>query len=249
MDNQSINLTQIFSIMKKHLTLITCLSVIGATIFGCLTVWAIAPKYESSSLILVNRKQDTDANAQYAQVQTDLQMVNTYKDIISQGIILDTASKNLIKDGFPTNINLANAITITNNENSQVLKITAKANSPYLAKDIVNEVISVFQTKITHIMSNARNVSIISKGTVERKPVSPNLKLNVLIGLVIGLFLGILFAFFKELTDRTVKSEDFLTDTLGIPLMGTISDMKDKQMQFGKVRPSKVISRRSRTVN
>jgi capsular polysaccharide biosynthesis protein len=163
-------------------------------------------------------------------------MINTYKDIITQPVILDQAAKDLHKSGqfSGTAADLAESLTISNNQNSQVVKVTAQATSPYVARDIANAVTHVFQSKITKIMANAKNVSIISQAKLNKGKVSPRPMLNLAVGLLAGLVIGILLAFIRELTDTTVKAPEFITDTLNLPLLGSISDMDERNMQFGR---------------
>lgn len=232
MDDEVINLGQIFNILRKHLLMILTLTCIGGVIAAAATYFILEPKYESSSLILVNRK-ESSANAQLQQVQTDLQMINTYKDIITKPVILDQAQKNLEKANYVVG-DLQDMITLTNNQNSQVVSVNAKASDPYLARAIVNEVVTVFKSKLTTIMNNAKNVSVISKGTLNKKPVSPRNMINIAIGFIVGAVLGTLLAFIRELTDKTVKDTTFITETLGMPLLGTITNMERNEMKMGQ---------------
>lgn len=63
--------------------------------------------------------------------------------------------------------------------------------------------------------------------------VSPRKSINILIGLFAGLTIGILFAFLRDLTDRTVKNTEFITDMLDLPLLGTITDVVPQNMKLG----------------
>lgn len=235
MQDAEVNFRQIFTTLTKHWFLITISLVVGVLVAAGVTFFVMTPQYESSALILVNQKQNTDTNLQYNQVQTDLQMINTYKDIITKPVILNPVTKTLKAQGLyeGNSDELGKMISLSNNTNSQVVNVTAKADDPYEARAIANEVTSVFQKKITGIMSNAKNVSIISRASLEKDPVSPRTKLNLLIGAFLGLVVGIMLAFIRELTDKTVKQPDFITDTLGLPLLGTITDIKQNDMKFG----------------
>lgn len=82
-------------------------------------------------------------------------------------------------------------------------------------------------------MTNAKNVSIISRGMLNTNAVSPHKSINILIGLFVGLTIGILFTFLRELTDRTVKNTEFITNTLDLPLLGTITDIDPKNIKLG----------------
>ena len=58
--------------------------------------FVISPKYSSSAQILVNQKNGrNDPNAAYAAQQANMQLVTTYKDIITSHVILQDASDRL----------------------------------------------------------------------------------------------------------------------------------------------------------
>lgn len=234
MNDEVISLGQVLSILRKHLIMLIAMTCIGGVFAAAITYLIMQPKYESTAMILVNREQTTQAG-QYNDLQTDLQMINTYKDILTKDIVLKTVHANLIKQGVVVgSVNqLANEVTVTNNLNSQVMSVTVKADDPYTARSIVNETVKVFRDKITSIMTNAKNVSIISRGTLNEEAVSPRKNINILIGLLVGWVIGILLAFLRELTDRTVKNTEFITDVLGLPLLGTISDIEPHNMKLG----------------
>lgn len=247
MDDEFTSLGQIFSVIRKHVMAIIMAMCAGGVLAAAVTYLLMQPKYESTAMVLVNRKQ-TVAGQQYTDLQTDLQMINTYKDIITKDVVLRPVRENLLKKGVVVGSTdqLANAISVTNNQNSQVMSVTAKADDPYTARSIVNETAEVFRTKITTIMTNAKNVSIISRGTLNKTAVSPRKKVNIAIGLLAGLVLGVLFAFLRELTDRTVKDSAFITDTLELPLLGTITDIDSSSIKLGTkgLRPTTGRSRR-----
>lgn len=126
---QTINIEQIFGILRKYRRLIILSTVIFTLLAGILTFFVITPQYSASTEVLVNRKQSTDANAQYNQVQTDVQMINTYKDLITKPVIMDSVTKK-INDGKTnklSNDEIADMLSITNNQNSQVFSVTAKS--------------------------------------------------------------------------------------------------------------------------
>jgi polysaccharide biosynthesis transport protein len=60
----------------------------------------------------------------------------------------------------------------------------------------------------------------------ENKPVSPNIPLNLGLGLVGGLGLGLAFAFFVAFIDDRVKSSFDIEGVVGLPLIGIIPQIK-----------------------
>ena len=248
MEDDVISLGQVFNTLRKHILMIIIFSFGGLLVSAGVTYFVMTPKYDSSALILVNQKDNANIANQYNAVQTDLQMINTYKDIITEPVILDQAAKDLHKSGRfnGTADDLKAALTISNNQNSQVVNVTARATSPYVARDIANAVTKVFKKKVTKIMSNAKNVSIISPAKLQTDAVSPRKAINLAIGLLAGLVIGILIAFIRELTDKTVKAPDFITDTLGLPLLGTVYNIESHDLKFGQTRSAHNLTRRNR---
>ncbi|AWZ42004.1 chain-length determining protein [Latilactobacillus sakei] len=243
---QTINIEQIFGILRKYRRLIILSTVIFTLLAGILTFFVITPQYSASTEVLVNRKQSTDANAQYNQVQTDVQMINTYKDLITKPVIMDSVTKK-INDGKTnklSNDEIADMLSITNNQNSQVFSVTAKADNAYTAADIANMTATTFQKKVPKIMSGTDNVSIISEAKPNLVPVSPKNGLNLLIGFILGLIIGITIAFIRELMDKTIKDESFLTEELGLTSLGVINNIAPKDLIKKAIMRTSTLSRR-----
>ncbi len=93
--NKQIDLSQLWNVFKRSFVAMIILGILGmaATYFGAKTF--IAPKYESDTSLLVNRKQDNDPNMQLNAQQADIQIINTYKDIITRPVVLQTVAKDL----------------------------------------------------------------------------------------------------------------------------------------------------------
>ncbi len=65
-------------------------------------------------------------------------------------------------------------------------------------------------------------VEIVDKAQVVLKPVKPNKPLNIALGVIIGLVVGVGLAFFIEYLDTSVKTIDDVERSLGAPVLGVI---------------------------
>ena len=218
---------EILGILRKRKNVIIWTTVICAVLTLFISLFVITPKYSSSTDILVNRKMDSNqiVNAPQAQIQADVQMISTYKDIITSPTILNTVSQKLAEDGYNVSANqLKKEIKISNQQNSQVFTVSVKTDNPRLAAETANTIANVFKTKVKKIMS-INNVSILSRADANTKPVSPKIGLNTLLSIVIGIILGLVFAFIFDVLDRTVTDESFITENLGLNDLGIISEI------------------------
>lgn len=87
---------------------------------------------------------------------------------------------------------------------------------------------------------SVNNVTIISRADTPKTASFPNKKLFTLAGALLGLILSFAYALIQELTDTTVKSDDFLTDELGLTNMGAVGHihMKADQDGIGNAQPA-----------
>jgi succinoglycan biosynthesis transport protein ExoP len=71
-------------------------------------------------------------------------------------------------------------------------------------------------------LPKVRMVSIMDRAIVQNKAVRPNKPLNIVLGVIFGLVVGVGLAFFIEYLDTSVKTIDDVERTLGAPVLGVI---------------------------
>ena len=76
------------------------------------------------------------------------------------------------------------------------------------------------------------NIAIIDTAYVPTSPVKPSKKLDLAIGIVLGIFLGLIIIFIVEYADRTLKEENEIERiTDGIPIVGRIPKVDVKNVE------------------
>lgn len=257
-ENQ-LDLNQLLRICRQHVWLFVIWTIALGVLGFVVAEFAVIPKYTASTQILVNQKHSSSDQA-YNNQQADIQIINTYKDIITNQVILSKASKQLenpvkvirpaqkavyrenaygrrvlVRSAKPavvkqtgnksyhvTTNQLKKAISVETQQNSQVFTLNVKTANAAESAAIANTVASVFKQQIKHIMS-VNNVTIVSKASVPSSPSFPNKKLFALAGAVIGLIGSFAYVVIKELTDTTIKSDDYLSDELGLVNLGAVN--------------------------
>ena len=238
---ETISLQELFQTIKKRIVLILSLTILATLIAGVVSFFFITPIYQSSTQLLVNQEKSDSPIYNVGEIQTNLQLINTYNVIIKSPVILDIVRQDLALETLTTEA-LNSKITVSSVGESQVLTITAQDPDQFVARDIANTTASVFQSKIEKIM-NIDNVHILSQATATEMqvPIKPNKMLNMAIALVVGLMLGVGLAFLLEYLDTTIKTEQQIEKLLNIPVIGSISSMErnemDKLDKFQQSRP------------
>jgi len=235
---ETINLRDLFQVLRKRLWLIALIAIIAATISAVISFFVLTPVYQTSTQILVNQAKSEQQLYNAGAVQTNVQLISTYNDIIKSPAILDTVIEKLKLDGSAKS--LSGQIQVTSAENSQVALITVQDTNAKRATEIANTTASVFQQKVPKIMNmNIDNVSILSKADLaaSKSPVKPQPVLNIAIALVVGLMVGIGLSFLLEYLDNTVKTEQDIENILELPVMGVITNIKDVPKATNVQRP------------
>ncbi|WP_137602037.1 YveK family protein [Paucilactobacillus nenjiangensis] len=287
MDNM-LDIRRLFSIFRKHLTLII-LSMVGCAVvaFG-IAEFVVTPQYTSTTQILVNQKSDSsDTTTAYANQQADVQMISTYKDIITNQVILKAVKNDLANPttivtpaqkakyktdsygdkelvsaakpavtknagkGYSVTVGeLQDAISISNQQNSQVFALSVKTDDPDKSAAIANGVAKEFKSKIKDIME-VNNVTIVSKAVANSQKTSPKTIIFIAVGVIIGFILSVGYALLVELTNTSVRNDEFLQE-LGLANLGKVNrinmDAKIRSANnSARIRENKTTGHRSRS--
>ncbi|PTI30511.1 capsule biosynthesis protein CapA [Mammaliicoccus vitulinus] len=217
---ETIDLSKLFAILKKNMKYLIILPIVFLVLSMVMTFLFMTPKYSSSTQVLVNQK-ETDSQMMPQQVQSDLQLVNTYSEIIKSPRILDKVSKNL--KGKYSSKEIEGMLTVSNQAESQILNIAVENESREAAGKVANEIAYVFSKDVNKIM-NVDNVSILSKADHNGNKVSPQPLINALVGVFLGLIVALIIIFLKEILDKRIKTEEDVEELLDLPVLGTIQD-------------------------
>ncbi|MDX8289026.1 YveK family protein [Metabacillus indicus] len=240
---ETISLKELFQTLKKRLSLIIIITAIAAATSGLISFFVLTPIYQSSTQILVNQAKSDQQSFNPGEVQTNLQLINTYNVIIKSPAILDKVVQQLDLDMSSSQLN--SNVTVASEQNSQVVTISVQDEKPEQAAQIANTIATVFQNDIAKIM-NVNNVSILSKADLgtDPSPIQPKPLMNIAIAIVIGLMAGVGLAFLLEYLDNTIKTEEDIEKHLGLPVLGAITriDM-EQEMQNQKNVQTNVASR------
>ena len=185
------------------------------------TLFLMKPQYQANTQVLVNQK-EKNSELMAQEVQSNIQLVNTYSEIIKSPRILDEVAK---KENQYTSSDIKNMLVVNTQANSQILNINIKNNSKQGAEKVANDIANVFSKKMPSIM-NVDNVSVLSKANGTATKVSPKLYVNIVIGLVIGLLLALGIIILNELLDKRIRNEEDVKSELDIPVLGSIPKIK-----------------------
>ncbi|MEB6548877.1 Wzz/FepE/Etk N-terminal domain-containing protein [Heyndrickxia sporothermodurans] len=244
---ETISLKELMQTLRKRIGLITVIAIIAVIISGVVSYFVLTPIYQTSTQLLVNQKKGEENPYNTNQVQTNLQLINTYNVIIKSPAILDKVVDELNLKMTAAELN--EKVTVASEKDSQVVNVSVQDEDPYKAAKIANKIANVFKTNIASIM-NVDNVSILTKAEVGEKisPIKPKPVLNIAIALVVGLMVGVGIAFLLEYLDNTIKTEQDIEKILEIPVLGVITSIEEHDEVNARQRAGNKVRVRGETV-
>ncbi|MBC1400715.1 capsular biosynthesis protein [Listeria booriae] len=222
------SMKDIITILKKSWLWIVSFAIGGLVTASLVVYFLMTPMFAMNAQVIVSQMETSqNAVSQNAEVQANLQLVNTYRVLITSPRVLDQVSKEM--DGAYTSAELAEKITVSTEQDSQVINITAQDKNADTAAEISNQAALAFQ-KITPKVMKVDNINILSvaQPTKATTPVSPKPGLIALVGLFGGMLLGIIIAFMRNLLSNKFKEEKDI-ETLGVPMLGAIGKLPEYQ--------------------
>lgn len=119
---------------------------------------------------------------------------------------------------------LSQAVSVTTTTSSQVFSLSATAETPEKAQAIANAVAKEFKKQIPSIM-DVNNVTIVAEASKGAKSF-PKVKMITAVGVLAGLLISLLIIIIKDLSDTTVRSDDFMEKELGLINLGEVASIK-----------------------
>ncbi|WP_432540657.1 YveK family protein [Lactiplantibacillus argentoratensis] len=170
-------------LFRQYWRVLLILTILGGVIATVVTLWVIQPKYQANVQILVNRKHSSAA-AELTGQQADVQMITTYKELITNSVVLKPARQALseeadIRRSLET---LKQAVSVTSTANSQVFSIVIRDQNAKASAIIANQIAATFKDRVQHIIK-VNNVTIVAPAETPDTPVAPKKAINILIGL------------------------------------------------------------------
>ncbi|PWV93821.1 capsular polysaccharide biosynthesis protein [Paenibacillus cellulosilyticus] len=231
-------LKQYMRVIRKRLLLISSIVVIVSALVGVKGFMFTQDVYQSTAKLIVSQSFKVNGTEimDWSNVQTNLLLISSYKEIIYSSAIL-----NKVVTEFPelneTPANIASKLVISSANDSQVMNISAVDTTYKHAAEIVNAVSKVFKEEIPKIMK-VDNVTILSEADSNAiaSPINSSPIVSVLLAFIVSLMLAVGLVFLLDYLDDTIKSEEDVNSVLDLPMLSYISRISRSELKTRKSR-------------
>ncbi|WP_442544877.1 polysaccharide biosynthesis tyrosine autokinase [Arthrobacter sp. KN11-1C] len=213
-------------ILRRSWILIASATLVGILIGGAASVLA-KPVYTADTQLFV-AIQGSGSIQELQQGNTFGQArVQSYVKTVDSPIVLQPAIDAL---GLQTTAKeLASRVTASTDVNTVLINISVSDSSPVqaaaLAKAVATSLINAVDTleKPKAGGTSPVSLSVIKPATAPTDPSAPNTRLNLLLGLLAGITLGVGGAFLRSSLDNRIRGEADLRRVTDAPLLGGIA--------------------------
>ncbi|MCU6708787.1 Wzz/FepE/Etk N-terminal domain-containing protein [Paenibacillus sp. J5C_2022] len=238
--SNELELRHYLTIIRKRLVFILLFVVLCSAAAAIYSIYFKDKMYEASTKIIVNQTASQLATGQLDinQINSNIKMIETYKEIIKTPAILDKVASQYPQLELTTE-QLASKIRVSSVNNTQVMTLVVQDIQYRKAAETVNAVSLIFREEIQKIFK-VENVSILNSANPDANPgaVSPNVPLNIAIAFVVSLMLAVGVVFLLEYLDDTIKTEADVLEYLGQPTLAMISKMNTEEAKASSKQAS-----------
>lgn len=163
----------------------------------------------------------------------------SYVDIATSRAVAELAGDDLGITDNPAG--LVGKISVTQPNNTVLIKISAKAASPVEAQQLADAWVKALSTRIAQLENpegrdapGILGVEPIEAAALPTSPISPQPQRNLIAGGLMGLAAGLLYALVRSRMDRRLRTSEAIEDEFRVPIVGLIpAHRKAKKKRHG----------------
>jgi capsular exopolysaccharide synthesis family protein len=231
-----VELRDYLRVLAKHWIAIGLITVL---VTGAVAVWTfLQPRiYTATAQTFVAISSSSDSGDPFTGATYTLQRITSYIQLIDSPEVLEPVIEEL---GLDISVKaLGESVSATNPIDTVLINVSVNDEDPAKAAAVANATAVQLGKVIQTLETSAAGDVVPVKATLTdpaeppTSPTSPRTRINLILGVLIGLALGVGYAFLKESLDTSVKGPDELAELVGATPLGLIAydpEAKDKPL-------------------
>ena len=214
-------------VLRKRWKLVALCTLLAIGAAAAIT-WHTTPLYKASTQLFVAAHDNaSDANSLNAGGQFTQQRVQSYADIVNSATVAEAVARDL--GPGRTAGQIANEVSASAPLNTVLINVSVTDPNAKWAQAIANSVSDQFATYAadletpTGAATSPVRVTVVKRAGLPSSPVSPRKALNLILGLLVGLAIGVGGAVLRETLDTSIKDPEQLQRDLDLPTLGAIA--------------------------
>lgn len=225
----SVRASEYWKALRAHWVVVLFIVLLGGA--AGLAVAALQPKTfsaDASGMLTVQGTGDLSSalsGDSYAKSR-----VTSYLDVAASRSVAELAKEDLGLEESPDA--LLGRIVVTNPTDTVNIQVTATGSTPEESRDLAEAWVRALGVQINEL-EGARDggrsvVEFVSLDSAQlpTSPSSPNTRLYILVGILVGAFLGVLYSLIRHTFDRRVRAIAQVEEATGVSVVGSVPSRK-----------------------
>lgn len=208
---------------SKAWIIVVTMILLGAILFSY-AMFFVTPLYQSSAMMYVNNSFNV-GSASFSISSSELtaakSLLDVYVIILKTRLTLEHVIDEADLDY--TYEELYDMVKAESVNDTEIFKITVTSEDPAEAELIVNTIVEVLPDKIADVVDGS-SVRLVDHAVYPTERSSPSYTKYAVIGMILGFVLSCAVIIIIDLMDTTVRSEDYLSQKYGIPVLAVVPD-------------------------
>lgn len=226
MEEETISISEIIQIIKSKWKIIIIVTLTATIISALYSFFLVTPVYTSRLKVFIGK--DTMEKKEYSTGDVTLyqNLLKTYSELITTDDLIEKAVEKSHLDVLPEAV--AGGLSVSQGEETQIMTIKYRNANSILSKDVLDAVTQEFIKEAKELIPNG-SVKVVESSKYPIYPGNLNSIRNILMGIIVGAFLGITLVLFMEYISNTFKTREQIETSIGIPVIGLIPHIGEEK--------------------
>ena len=183
------------------------------------------PMYQSHTTVILGGNEKDSTSLTQNDVTLNKNLVDTYAEVVKSRRVLEQVISSLhLNMSYEQ---LEGMVSVVSVNNTEIIKIKVISENANKARVIADEIADFFIKEVTKLYK-LNNVNVLDKAVVAVKPYNINYKKTIIVAFAVGVVVAFGIIFIIYYFDRTIKSVEMVEQITGLPILGTIRELKKK---------------------
>lgn len=200
----------------------------------------VKPVYEATSRLLINSSLKSADQIDYNDVNMNLSLVESYKEIIRSGGIVEQVVSEHPEYGLSER-QLGKKLTVSSADKTQIISIRVEDGEYAKAAEMANTIAQTFIRSVPELM-NLSNASVLRPADQTARPPAENagVAMNLLISFFLATMVSVGAVIFRENVNDTIRSEKEAEFYVGLPVLAEVGPIRRGGSERAKTSGRKV---------
>jgi len=228
-----ISFKDLWSLFLRRFKWIALIAAAAVVVSVLITTLLIQPMYVSTITVLATTYGDrANASITYNEIMASQNLTNSYTNLMTSNRLLSQVAESMNNEY--TVGQLKSMVSASSVKDTQIIVVEIESPSAELSARVGNSLASILPSEVASWEIGGK-VVVIDYAMPATSPSSPNLVLNILIALIVGLGVGFAIFLVYEKMDTVLHDDTQLANMFELPVLGIIPPLDSSSVNNGPV--------------